>query len=374
MAGTEKNCLLIVDDVEMNRAILSSIFEDEYKIIEAENGQEALKMLEQYDGQIAAVLLDVVMPVMNGFEMLQSMKEHNIGQDIPVFLITADASEKNMYEGYSLGVKDIIEKPFIPYFLKQRIRSVVDLYCTKEQLRETVEHQAEIIEEKVKEVNALSRNVIETLALAIEFRSGETGQHIQNIYQLTRILLRALREKGYPGCELSDEQIEQIATASMMHDIGKIAIPDSILNKPGRLTPEEYEEMKIHTLKGAEMIERMPNVEQNPVFSYAYDICRHHHERWDGSGYPDHLAGEENSIWAQIVALADVYDALVSRRCYKEPFGKEKAVQMISSGECGMFNPELLPIFLEVSSRLTEERIMSVRRKRSLWTAVSFLA
>ena len=135
MAGTEKNCLLIVDDVEMNRAILSSIFEDEYKIIEAENGQEALKMLEQYDGQIAAVLLDVVMPVMNGFEMLQSMKEHNIGQDIPVFLITADASEKNMYEGYSLGVKDIIEKPFIPYFLKQRIRSVVDLYCTKEQLR-----------------------------------------------------------------------------------------------------------------------------------------------------------------------------------------------------------------------------------------------
>ena len=194
MAGTEKNCLLIVDDVEMNRAILSSIFEDEYKIIEAENGQEALKRLEQNDGQIAAVLLDVVMPVMNGFEMLQYMKENNIGQDIPVFLITADASEKNMYEGYSLGVKDIIEKPFIPYFLKQRIRSVVDLYCTKEQLRETVEHQAEIIEEKVKEVNALSRNVIETLALAIEFRSGETGQHIQNIYQLTRILLRALRE------------------------------------------------------------------------------------------------------------------------------------------------------------------------------------
>ncbi|MBS6705736.1 MAG: response regulator [Lachnospiraceae bacterium] len=352
MAGTEKNCLLIVDDVEMNRAILSSIFEDEYKIIEAENGQEALKRLEQNDGQIAAVLLDVVMPVINGFEMLQYMKENNIGQDIPVFLITADASEKNMYEGYSLGVKDIIEKPFIPYFLKQRIRSVVDLYCTKEQLRETVEHQAEIIEEKVKEVNALSRNVIETLALAIEFRSGETGQHIQNIYQLTRILLRALREKGYPGCELSDEQIEQIATASMMHDIGKIAIPDSILNKPGRLTPEEYEEMKIHTLKGAEMIERMPNVEQNPVFSYAYDICRHHHERWDGSGYPDHLAGEENSIWAQIVALADVYDALVSRRCYKEPFEKEKAVQMISSGECGMFNPELVEVFFKIQENL----------------------
>lgn len=352
MIGMEKNYLLIVDDVEINRAILSSIFEDEFEIVEAENGRQALGALKRLEGKIAAVLLDVVMPVMNGFEMLRYMKEHQIGQDIPIFLITADASEKNMYEGYNLGVKDVIEKPFIPFFLKRRIKSVVDLYCTREQLRETVEHQAEIIEEKVEEVNALSRNVIETLALAIEFRSGETGQHIQHIYDLTRILLSELREKGYPGCALEDETIEQIATASMMHDIGKIAIPDSILNKPGRLTAEEYETMKTHSLKGAEMIERMPNVSENPVFSYAYDICRHHHERWDGSGYPDHLKGEENSIWAQIVALADVYDALVSKRCYKQPFEKKKAVEMICNGECGMFNPSLIEAFLAIQDQL----------------------
>lgn len=352
MAGTEKKYLLIVDDVEINRAILSSIFEEEFNIVEAENGKQALDILEELEGKTAAILLDVVMPVMDGFEMLRYMKKEGIGKEIPVFLITADASEKNMYEGYSLGVKDVIEKPFIPFFLKHRIQSVVDLYWTREQLRETVEHQAEIIEEKVEEVNALSRNVIETLALAIEFRSGETGQHIQHIYDLTRILLQELRRKGYPGCDLEDEQIEQIATASMMHDIGKIAIPDSILNKPGKLTAEEYEEMKTHSLKGAQMIERMPNVDQNPVFSYAYDICRHHHERWDGSGYPDHLVGEENSIWAQIVALADVYDALVSKRCYKQPFPKEKAVEMISNGECGMFNPSLVEAFLGIRNRL----------------------
>lgn len=353
MGGTEKNCLLIVDDVEMNRAILSGIFEDEYRIVEAENGKQALEMLEQYEGQIAAILLDVVMPEMDGFGMLHYMKEHDIGQDVPIFLITADASEKNMYEGYRLGVKDIIEKPFIPFFLKQRIQSVVDLYCTKEQLKDTVEHQAEIIEEKVGEVNALSRSVIETLALAIEFRSGETGQHIQHIYGLTKRLLRELRNKGYGDCRgLTDEQIEQIATASMMHDIGKIAIPDSILNKPGRLTPEEYEQMKMHSLKGAEMIERMPNINGNPVFSYAYDICRHHHERWDGSGYPDHLKGEENSIYAQIVALADVYDALVSERCYKKAFTKEKAVEMIAQGECGAFHPSLIKAFLEIAGEL----------------------
>ena len=195
MAGMGKTYLLIVDDVEINRAILSSIFEDEFDIVEAENGQQALGELRRYEGKIAAVLLDVVMPVMNGFEMLRYMKKHQIGQEIPIFLITADASEKNMYEGYSLGVKDVIEKPFIPYFLKRRIKSVVNLYCTREQLKETVEHQAEIIEEKVEEVNALSRNVIETLALAIEFRSGETGQHIQHIYDLTRKLLQELKKK-----------------------------------------------------------------------------------------------------------------------------------------------------------------------------------
>ena len=351
-----KTMMLIVDDVEMNRAILSAIFEDQYQILEAENGLEALALIRAYSDAVAAVLLDVVMPEMDGISLLRAMKEENLGQDLPVFLITADASEKNMYLGYELGVKDIIEKPFIPYFLKQRIDGVVELYKTKAELQDTIQHQAEIIEEKVGEVRELSDSMIEALALAIEFRSGETGQHVQSIRALTAGTLKAMRERGVPGCGFTDEQIEQISLAAILHDLGKIAVPDGILNKPGRLTKEEYEIMKGHALKGAELLEKLPNRDKNPIFFYAWDICRHHHERWDGSGYPDGLKGEENSLEAQIVAMADVYDALISPRCYKAPFSREEAARMMRDGECGMFNPELLPIFLEVSGSLTKGR------------------
>ena len=346
--------MLIVDDVELNRALLSSIFEDEYEILEAENGLQALKLLEGDISRMAAVLLDVVMPEMDGIALLKTLKERQLAQDVPVFLITADASEKNMYLGYELGVKDIIEKPFIPYFLKQRIDGVVELYRTKEKLRETVDNQARIIEEKVREVRDLSDSMIEALALAIECRSGETGRHVQNIRSLTARCLRLIRDRRMAGCDFTDEQIEQISLASILHDLGKIAIPDGILNKPGRLTDEEFAIMKGHALKGAELLEKLPNRERNPIFYYAYDICRHHHERWDGRGYPDGLKGGENTVYTQIVALADVFDALISPRCYKAPFSREEAVRMIRAGECGNFQPELREAFLAVA--LEEER------------------
>lgn len=231
--------MLIVDDVELNRALLSSIFEDEYEILEAENGLQALKLLEGDISRMAAVLLDVVMPEMDGIALLKTLKERQLAQDVPVFLITADASEKNMYLGYELGVKDIIEKPFIPYFLKQRIDGVVELYRTKEKLRETVDNQARIIEEKVREVRDLSDSMIEALALAIEFRSGETGRHVQNIRSLTARCLRLIRDRRMAGCDFTDEQIEQISLASILHDLGKIAIPDGILRggSPTRNSP-----------------------------------------------------------------------------------------------------------------------------------------
>lgn len=347
-----RNIILIVDDIEMNRAILSSVFEDTYQILEAENGQEALELIRTREKEIAAILLDVVMPVMDGFELLRCMKAEDTGREIPVFLITADASEKNMREGFEYGVKDIIQKPFIPYFVRQRINSVIELYMTQEQLRETVEHQAAVIEAKVEEVSKVSRSVIEILALAIEFRSGETGLHVQNIHDLTKILLRRLREKKFPDCNFSDEQIELIATASMLHDVGKIAVPDNILNKPGKLTKDEFQIMKQHSLTGAEMLEKMTDIQANPVFSYAYDICRHHHERWDGTGYPDGLKGNENSICAQVVALADVYDALTHKRCYKPAIEKAKAAEMIVNGECGVFNPLLIEAFLDIREQI----------------------
>lgn len=348
-----RNTILIVDDQEMNRAILSHIFEKKYQIVEVENGKKALEYIKENRDKIIAILLDIIMPEMDGIELLKRLKEKGLEKNIPIFLITADTSQEKMREGYELGVSDIIEKPFVPYFLEKRINSIVELYKTKERLKNIVEHQAEIIEEKIKDIKTLSNTMLETLALAIEFRSGETGKHVQNIRRLTLKLLKKLREEKYEECiVLTDEDIENIADASILHDIGKIAIPDAILNKPGRFTSEEFEIMKAHSAKGGEIIERIPDREKRPLFKYAYDICRHHHERWNGKGYPDGLVGKENKIWAQVVALADVYDALISKRCYKDSFDRQKAVDMIINGECGEFNPELIRVFAEIEKEL----------------------
>lgn len=348
-----RDTILIVDDQEMNRAILSHIFEKRYQIKEAENGKKALEYIKENKDKIIAILLDIIMPEMDGIELLERLKEEELENNIPIFLITADTSQEKMREGYELGVSDIIEKPFVPYFLEKRINSIIELYKTKERLKNIVEHQAEIIEEKIKDIKTLSNTMLETLALAIEFRSGETGQHVQNIRRLTLKLLKKLREEKYEECvTLTDEDIENIADASVLHDIGKIAIPDAILNKPGRFTSEEFEIMKAHSAKGGEIIERIPDREKRPIFKYAYDICRHHHERWNGKGYPDGLVGKENKIWAQVVALADVYDALISKRCYKDSFDRQKAVDMIINGECGEFNPELIRVFAEIEKEL----------------------
>lgn len=348
-----RNTILIVDDQEMNRAILSHIFEKKYQIVEVENGKKALEYIKENRDKIIAILLDIIMPEMDGIELLKRLKEKGLEKNIPIFLITADTSQEKMREGYELGVSDIIEKPFVPYFLEKRINSIVELYKTKERLKNIVEHQAEIIEEKIKDIKTLSNTMLETLALAIEFRSGETGKHVQNIRRLTLKLLKKLREEKYEECvTLTDEDIENIADASVLHDIGKIAIPDAVLNKPGRFTLEEFEIMKAHSAKGGEIIERIPDREKRPLFKYAYDICRHHHERWNGKGYPDGLVGKENKIWAQVVALADVYDALISKRCYKDSFERQKAVDMIINGECGEFNPELIRVFAEIEKEL----------------------
>ena len=288
-----RDLLLIVDDMELNRAILSEAFREDYQILEAENGLEALSLINQYAPRIAAVLLDVVMPEMDGFQLLEELKGRSLLQQIPVFLITADCSEEKMHRGYELGVMDIIGKPVVPYFVRRRVRSVVELFQAREQLGRTVDLQDRQLARQAMEIQELNRSIIESLATAIEFRSGESGQHVRRISALTGQLLRQLREEGCVGCAFSDEIIEQISDAAILHDVGKIAIPDQILNKPGRLTAEEFELMKTHTVKGCQLLEQIPQYRTNPLYLYAHDICRHHHERWDGRGYPDKLAGDE---------------------------------------------------------------------------------
>lgn len=349
----ERDTILIVDDQEINRVILTHIFQDKYQTVEIEDGKAALEYLRKNKDRIIAILLDIIMPELDGIQLLKKIKGEKLEKNIPIFLITTDTSQETMKKGYELGVSDIIEKPFIPFFLEKRISNIIELHKIKDKLKNRVIDQAEIINEKIKDIKSLSNTMVEAMALAIEFRSGETGEHVQNIRKLTLKLLKKLKEENYEECiALTDEDIENIADASVLHDIGKIAIPDAILNKPGRFTPEEFEIMKEHSAKGGEIIERIPDREKRPIFRYAYDICRHHHERWNGKGYPDGLVGKENKIWSQVVALADVYDALISKRCYKEPFDRKKAVNMIINGECGEFNPKLMNAFIEIEKGL----------------------
>lgn len=335
-----KNTILIVDDQEINRVILTELFKDEYNIVEAENGEQALKIINS-DNSIVAVMLDLIMPVMDGMSVLIELNRTGKIYHTPVFIITAADNMQLLSSAYSLGAVDIISKPFRMCFIKSRIQNIIELYRHRNEL-------VDVVNEKVAKLEKLNDKMVEVLATLIEFRDCESGEHVKRIRTITTQLLTAICSE-YPEYYLEKKAIEKIAMASVLHDIGKIAIPDSILQKPGRLTPEEYEIMKIHTVKGCDILAEMPDdIMDEEVYRYSYDICRHHHERWDGSGYPDGLKGDEIPIWAQVVAVADVFDALTSLRVYKEPFDYDTAIKMINDGDCGPMNPKVLKVFNKI--------------------------
>ena len=340
--------LLIVDDDEINRGILANIFSSEYDIREAGNGREGLHIIETAEASLCAVLLDVIMPEVDGLEVLRRLRAAGTLERLPVFLITAEASDAVMREAYRLGVMDVISKPVTPYVVQRRVQSVVELFDARKRLSHTVEQQQSELVRRARQIMDLNMGMIEALSTAIEFRDGESGEHVRRIHDITALLL----SRTELGGGMSREQIEWISLAAIMHDVGKIAIPDAILNKPGKLTPEEYEIMKTHTVRGAELLESIPQLRASEAYTYACDIARHHHERWDGRGYPDGLKGDEISIWAQIVSLADVYDALSCKRVYKQAFDRQTVLHMITTGQCGVFNPRLLESFLAVEPQL----------------------
>lgn len=342
--GTEKEkTILIVDDVEINRVILAEIFRDNYNIVEACNGVQAIEIIHS-GMRICAVLLDLIMPGRNGLDVLREMNRTGSIKKIPVFLVTAADSEEMLLEGYELGASDVIRKPYMAQFLKCRVNHVVELY----EHRNELEH---IVEKQMQRLNDMNQSVVESLAAVIEFRDCESGEHVKRICRLTKILMQEV-SNTYPEYYLPKEEIDKIATSSVLHDIGKISIPDRILNKPGRLTKEEFEIMKQHTVKGCEILQGMPNIMDNDVYNYSYDICRHHHERWDGRGYPDGLVGDDISIWSQVVSIADVYDALTSARVYKDAYSRDVAVRMIMDGECGAFNPKIRKVFKDIVDQI----------------------
>ena len=339
--------LLIVDDSEMNRMILSEMLKGEFEILEAENGSACLDMLSRYEMKISLILLDIVMPGMDGFGVLEYMNRNNLIGDIPVIMISGEDSGEVIKQAYEWGVSDYIKRPFDMEVVHRRVLNTIKLYAKQRRLVAMVMNQ---VFEKEKN----SRMLISVLSEIVEFRNGESGTHVLNINTLTTMILEQLVKKT-DKYHLSWSNRMLISTASSLHDIGKIGIDEKILNKPGRLTPEERKIMEKHTMIGADMLANLPMYEDEPLMKVAYQICRWHHERYDGKGYPDGLKGEEIPISAQVVALADVYDALTSERVYKKAYSHEEAVQMICNGECGTFNPLLLECLCEIQDPIKKE-------------------
>lgn len=336
--------ILVVDDSEMNREILSEILSEEYDIIEADSGDTCIDMLRKYETGISLVLLDIVMPGMDGFGVLNYMNRHHYLEDIPVIMISSEDSAEIVRRAYEMGVSDYINRPFDAGVVHRRVYNTIKLYAKQRRLITLITNQ---VYEKEKN----NRMMVGILSQIVEFRNGESGSHVLNINIFTGMLLESLVQKTDKYNITWSERL-LITTASALHDIGKIGIDDKILNKPGRLTDEEFKIMQNHTIIGASILENMGSYQDEELMKVAYQICRWHHERYDGKGYPDGLKGDEIPISAQVVSLADVYDALVSERVYKKAYSHEKAIEMIINGECGCFNPILLECLLDIQDRI----------------------
>lgn len=347
MFEMEKQKILIVDDSEMNRFILTQMLCSNYDILEAGDGLKAIQILEEQADDISLVLLDIIMPGLDGFGVLDKMNEANWIDDIPVIIISSDRSPVAIERAYELRAADFISRPFDAAIVRHRVVNTILFYAKQKKLVSLVERQ-------VYEKERQSGLMIDILSHIVEFRNGESGLHVLHIRAITEILLKRLAKKT-TKYRLSNKDITLISTASALHDIGKIVIPEEILNKPGKLTDEEFAIMKTHSQKGAEMLRGVSHLGREPLLDYARDIARWHHERYDGRGYPDGLCGDDIPICAQVTALADVYDALTSERVYKKAYTHEKAIEMIKNGECGTFNPLLLECLMDVEGTLRQE-------------------
>ena len=352
-----KNKILVVDDALMNRDILKEILKDTYDILEAEDGKSALEILDAENNEISAILLDLVMPVMDGFEVLEELNARKMIEKIPVLIISGENSTQNEQRCFDLGIADFIGKPFNARLVRKRVQNAAEHYANRNELEAKVEEQTNVLRKayitlksQAEQLKRRNQDIIEILGTVVEYRNLESGEHVKRVGEYTRILAETFMVE-YPEYGLTQDKIDVIVSASALHDIGKITIPDSILLKPGRLTKDEFEYMKSHTTRGCELLESMKNVLDPKYEKVSSEICRHHHERFDGKGYPDGLEGDAIPLSAQLVSVADVYDALVNERCYKDAFSPEEAFRMIVNGECGVFSPRLMEVFRKVRAQ-----------------------
>lgn len=355
-----RNKVLVVDDVELNRDLLEEMLKDEYDVIKAEDGEMALKLIWEHQEEIAVILLDLIMPKVDGYTVLEKIKSNNFMDKIPVLIISGESSVETETQCFDYGISDFIKKPFDNRLVKKRVKNIVDLFAYKNNLEEKVAEQTQTLRKQYKilhmqaeELHQNKAKIIEILGTVVEYRNLESGEHINRVKGFTRIMAEKMMEK-YPEYGLTPRVVEIISSAAALHDIGKIAIPDNILLKPGRLTPEEFDCMKTHTTKGCEILESIEGAWDEEYGKVSYEICRYHHERYDGKGYPDALKEDEIPISAQLVSVADVYDALVTERVYKHAIPKDEAFQMILDGKCGLFSPKLMDCFKDVRGAFEE--------------------
>lgn len=371
-----KPTILIVDDSEINREVLKEIFKEEYTILEAENGKSAIEMVVKSRTFLTAILLDINMPEMDGFAVLVEIGKVKLVDKIPVIMITSDTSPETERKCYEQGVADVICKPFDAVVVKRKVGRSIEILLAKKRLEDQVDTQTKLLraqfQQLQKQQEVLKKNnamIVEKICTIVEFRNLESGYHLRRIHEFVSILGKYVMSY-YPEYGLTQHQIEVMADASAMHDIGKITVPDTILLKPGRLTRDEFEVMKSHTTRGCDIIRMLADIQDKEYFEYSYDICRHHHEKYDGNGYPDGLKGEEISIAAQLTGLADVYDALISERVYKAAYSMDKAFGMIVNGECGVFNPKLINCFrqakLEMNNAFIKTKMKEAEDNRAV--------
>ncbi len=345
--------ILVIDDMEINLEILEGILEDYYCVLKAHDGLEAVQLLDE-NPDISLMLLDLCMPRMDGFGVMNAMKESGMLGRIPIIVITGDDSLDNERRCYDYGVSDFIRKPFNSTIVRLRVGNIVKLYSYKNSLEDTVAEQTEdlkkqylLVKEQATKLVESNQKIIDILGTVVESRNLESGQHIQRVKNYTEILAKQVMA-DCPEYGITQHAIDVMVPASALHDVGKIAIPDNILLKPGRLTSEEFDVMKSHTIRGCEILDNIKGAWDKEYARMSYEICRYHHEKYDGKGYPDGLVGDDIPIAAQIVSVADIYDALVNERCYKDAFSKEKAFEMITQGECGAFSDKLMNAFSKV--------------------------
>lgn len=357
--NTEKKTILIADDAKINRDILAKALKEEYNIIEACDGEETLKLIVENYKKLSVILLDINMPRINGFQVMSALNKKNVSRYLPIILITGDNTNENMRKGYEYGAAEFIGKPFDIIAVKNCITNIIKVYGEKNRLEYMTIRQNKELEEQANKLKKLNENIMDMMGTVVEFRGAESNAHIKRVKEFTRVLCETIA-RHFPEYNLTGKEIGLITAASCLHDVGKILIPDSILLKPAKLTADEYEIVKGHTTKGCEIIDALAEYQEELYHKYSYEICRYHHERFDGKGYPDKLSGDEIPLSAQIVSITEAFDALMINNVFRERMEFDEAFHMIMEGDCGIFAPKIVQCF-----QSNKERFRAIDKKYS---------